>query len=111
MMKANGRMEGAQLRLDDAIAWIEAALQASLGAEDDANRRVALKALKRAGRDQHLEAWLETVAAELDGTVAGDVQAELVRTLAQRMLDDRRQFLSAHGPMDRQVIRGLVRRP
>lgn len=104
-------MDGAQLRTEDAIAWIEAALQASLGAEDDSNRRLALKALKRAGRDKHLQAWLETVAAELKGSVAGDVQAELVRTLARRMLEDRRQFLSAHGPVDRQVIRSLVRRP
>ncbi len=104
-------MEGAQLRMDDAIAWIEAALQASLGAEDDANRRLALKALKRAGSDKQLQAWLETVAAELEGGAAGPVQAELVRTLAQRMLEDRRQFLDAHGPLDRQMIRSLVRRP
>lgn len=110
-MKANGKMDGAQLRMEEAIAWIEAALQASLGTDDDANRELALKALKTVGPDTHLQAWLETVAAELDASAVGAVQAELVKTMAARMIKDRKQFLRAHGPVDRGVIRNLVRRP
>jgi hypothetical protein len=110
-MKADGKLDGAQLRMEEAIAWIEAALQASLGAEDDANRHLALKALKTVGPDTHLQAWLETVAAELDAGAVGGVQADLVKTMAARMIEDRKQFLGAHGPVDRSVIRNLVRRP
>jgi hypothetical protein len=109
-MKASGKLDGAELRMEEAIAWIEAALQASLGEEDQATRSLALQALKNVGPDKHLQAWLETVAAELDASSAGAVQGELVKTLAQRMLEDREQFLRAHSPVDRQVIRGLVRR-
>jgi hypothetical protein len=39
------------------------------------------------------------------------IEAELLRAAAQRMLEDRERFLGAHGPIDRQVIRILVRRP
>ena len=39
------------------------------------------------------------------------IEAELLRATAQRMLEDREQFIQAHGSVDRQVIRGLVRRP
>lgn len=109
-MKANGKLNDAQLRIEDAVAWIEAALQASLGAEDDANRKLALRELRKAGPDTHLQAWLETIAVELDAGAAGTVQSELVRTMAQHMLEDRQRFLSAHGPIDRSVIRNLVRR-
>ena len=104
-------MDGAQLRMEEAIAWIEAALQASLGEEDSASRDLAIKALKSVGPDSHLQAWLETVAAELDANAAGAVQEEVVRAMAARMIEDRAQFLSAHGPVDRRMIRNLVRRP
>jgi hypothetical protein len=110
-MKADGKLDGAQLRMEEAIAWIEAALQASLGAEDDADRNIALKALKSVGPDTHLQAWLETMAAEFDASAVGAVQAELVKTMAARMIEEREQFLSAHGPVDKSVIRNLVRRP
>jgi hypothetical protein len=110
VMKASGKLDGAQLRMEEAIAWIEAALQASLGAEDDADRSLAVKALKSSGPDQHLQAWLETVAAEIDASSVGEVQAELVRAMAARMLEDRERFLRAHGPVDKSVIRNLVRR-
>nr|WP_295371433.1 hypothetical protein [uncultured Sphingosinicella sp.] len=110
-MKANGKLDGAQLRMEEAIAWIEAALQASLGAEDDANRELALQALKSVGPGTHLQAWLETVADEIDASSVGAVQAELVATMAARMLEDRERFLRAHGPVDKSVIRNLVRRP
>jgi hypothetical protein len=110
-MKADGKIEGAQLRMEEAIAWIEAALQASLGAEDDDVRRFGLQALKSVGPDTHLQAWLETVAAEIDARAVGAVQAELVKTMAARMLEHRREFLQAHGPVDRQVIRNLVTKP
>jgi hypothetical protein len=110
-MKADGKLDGAQLRMEEAIAWIEAALQASLGAEDDDARQFGLEALKSVGPDTHLQAWLETVAAEIDASSVGAVQAELAKTMAARMVEDRAQFLNAHGPVDRQVIRNLVRRP
>lgn len=104
-MKSDGKLDGSELRMEEAIAWIEAALQASLGGDDSGGP--TLEALK-GGPDTHLQAWLETVAAELD---ASNVHGEFVKALAERMLQDRDRFLSAHGPIDRHVIRNLIRRP
>lgn len=39
------------------------------------------------------------------------IEEELLRAAAQRMLQERDQFLRAHGPVDRRVVRNLVRRP
>ena len=39
------------------------------------------------------------------------IEAELLKAAAQRMLEERDQFLRAHGPVDRHVVRNLVRRP
>jgi hypothetical protein len=39
------------------------------------------------------------------------IEAELLRATAQRMRADRDRFLHAHRPVDRRIIRSLVRRP
>jgi hypothetical protein len=39
------------------------------------------------------------------------IEAELLKAAAERMLEDRKRFRNAHGPIDRQVIRNLIRRP
>jgi len=38
------------------------------------------------------------------------IEAELLRATAQRMVEDRKRFLEAHGPVDRRTVRSLVRR-
>jgi hypothetical protein len=39
------------------------------------------------------------------------IEAELLRATTQRMLEDREQFLQAHAPVDRGVVRSIIRRP
>ena len=38
------------------------------------------------------------------------IEAELRRATAERLVEDPEQFRRAHGPIDRRVIRSLVRR-
>ena len=110
-MKANKKDDRAPLGLDEAISWIEEALQASFGQEDKDSRGLIVKTLNTARPDAQLQAWLETVAAELGDKARGPLPGELIRAMAERMIEDRQQFLDAHGPIDRKMIGNLLRRP
>lgn len=88
------------------VSAIEAALQAGLGggaARPDLARRALVEA-----DCPHLEAWLEAVARELE-TGAALIPADLVDTVAEKMLANRPQSLRAHHRIERSVIGALTR--
>ena len=97
----------------EAVSWIEAALQAALGAEGEARGELAretLRSVRPDDVDAHLESWLEAVAAGLQ-TGAEGISSEAVEAVKARMLADRRQSLVAHGRLKERAIQNLVRRP
>ena len=114
-MSGFGTSEESETRpMSEAVSWIEAALQAALGAEGEPRGELARETLRYArpdDMDAHLETWLETVAAGLQTGAAGLVSPDTLEALKARMLADRRQSLGAHGRIEERAIRNLVRRP
>jgi len=95
-----------------AVSRIEAALQAALGG-DDARPDLAREALRDRppAPDEHLEAWLEAVAAELESAAAAAVPTDMLDAIAARMLADPESSLGAHGKIEGDILQNLVRRP
>ena len=92
-----------------AVSWLEAALQAGLGAGPRPDlARQALQA--SAPPDTHLEAWLEAVATELSaGAVL--VPEDMVEAVAARMIADRGCSLRAHARVQGGAVRHLLPDP
>lgn len=99
--------------MNEAIARIEAALQAALGAEAGLRPQMARFALDGSGAqpDAQLEAWLEAVAAEMRSNSAVLVPEDMIEAIAERLLADRGRLLEAHGKISGDVLQNLVRRP
>lgn len=98
----------------DAVSWIEAALQAGLGASGVARPDLAREALREAkpvAGEEHLEAWLEAVALELQTSSAALVPDEMIEAIATSIMANRRQSLEAHRKIESRAIETLVRRP
>ncbi len=95
-MSGSGADDGGTPPSIEAISWIEAALQAALAIEGSARPVLAREALRNAGPpDLALEAWLEGVAAELQGASAVLVPDDMVDAIAARMLANRDQAVRA----------------
>ena len=113
MIEAAPPEEGDKPPGTEAVSWIEAALQAALGAKGGARPDLARRALRdapAAPAGEQLESWLEAVAAELENNAAALVPDEMVEAIAARILADRRLSLGAHRRIDGRAIRNLVRR-
>lgn len=103
----------------EAVSWIEAALQAGLGADGGARPDLARQALREArggesgGGEAPTEAWLEAIAAELDALavrVAEPGPGGAVRAVAARMRGSPAQSRGAHARIESDKIGDLVRR-
>jgi hypothetical protein len=112
-MEDSGISESGEQKIAEAVSWIEAALQASLGAEEVARAKLARQSLRQAKpaeTDAHLEAWLEAVAAELRATPSSLVSDRTIEAVAASIVANRLQSLGAHGRIAGRAIRNLVRR-
>ena len=95
----------------DALARIEAALQAGLaGGGDPESARRALGARQADVDDDQIAAWLEAVAAELQSCSAALVPDEMVETIAADMRANRGRSLRAHARVDGGAVRNLIRK-
>lgn len=101
--------DGAKPHTVEAVSWIEAALQAALASEASARPARAREALRNAGPpDLALEAWLEGVAAELDGASAVLVPEDMIDAIAARMIANRAQAVQAQANLASDIV-GLLR--
>lgn len=104
------RRNGPDPPIGEALSRIEAALQAGLGENGRARPDLARKALAPGAEpDALLEAWLESVAAELQSTGAAVIPPDTVEAVAERILSNRKQSLGAYGRIDGSIIEPLVR--
>jgi hypothetical protein len=97
----------------EAVSWLEAALQAGLGAGQGPRPDLARRALEEAApaaADKPLEAWLEAVAVEL-GAGAVLVPDDMVEAIAARIIADRGRSIGAHGRLQGDTVRDLLPRP
>lgn len=97
--------------IGEAVSWIEAALQAGLGRSGRARPDLARQALAGAPEKpyDHLEAWLEAVAAELHSNSAALVPEDMVEAIAARLVADPKTSLGAHARIEGETIQKLVR--
>ena len=100
------------LPIKEAMARIEAALQAALCGNGRQRADRARQALRgdATDRDVHIEAWLAAVAVELQFGAGAAVPEELVEAIAERMMADPRRSMRAHGKIEGENIQNLVRR-
>ena len=97
---------------DEAVSWIEAALQAGLGADDGPRPDLAREALAgTAPDDAPIEAWLEAVAAELQANAAVLIPDDMVEAVAARIIADRGRSLRAHAGLREVSVRDLLPKP
>jgi hypothetical protein len=95
----------------EAVSWLEAALQAGLGADDGPRPDLARQALaETAPADAPIEAWLEAVAAELGANAAVLVPDDMVEAVAARIIADRGGSLRAHAGLREECVRDLLPR-
>ncbi|PSJ39685.1 hypothetical protein [Allosphingosinicella deserti] len=94
----------------EAIAWIEAALQAGFGegASRSEQLREALAAARPLGERPSLDAWLQSIGAEL--RQRGNVQnpAMLATAVAAHLLTHPHKGLEVHARIDPRTIRNLI---
>jgi hypothetical protein len=95
----------------EAVSWLEAALQAGLGAGDGPRPDLARQALvETAPTDAPIEAWLEAVAAELELNAAVLIPDDMVEAVAARIIADRGRSLRAHAGLREDAVRDLLPR-
>ena len=93
----------------EAMSWIEAALQAGLGASDGPRPDLARESLaETAPSDEPIEAWLEAVAAELQTNAAVLIPDDMVEAVAARIVADRGKSLRAHAGLREDSVRDLL---
>jgi hypothetical protein len=93
----------------EAVSWIEAALQAGLGADAGPRPDLAREALAdTAPSDEPIEAWLEAVAAELQSNAAVLIPDDMVEAVAARIVAERGKSLRAHAGLREDSVRDLL---
>jgi hypothetical protein len=108
---AGGEMRGPNGKADagKAVSWLEAALQAGLGADDGPRPDLARQALAQgAPVDAPIEAWLEAVAAELASNAAVLIPDDMVEAVAARIVADRGGSLRAHARLHGDAVMDLL---
>ncbi len=110
MRRANGK--GSDPPAIEAVSWLEAALQAGLGAPQGPRPDLARQALaETAPPDAPIEAWLEAVAAELELNAAVLIPDDMIEAVAARIIADRGRSLRAHARLHGNSVRGLLPGP
>lgn len=92
------------------LARIEAALLAALGDGGNSDGARAREALRADGLGPHVEAWLESVASELDASASVMVPDDMVEAIVRQITRDRRSSIRAHAKLDGRALRSLFRR-
>lgn len=92
------------------LARIEAALLAALGDGGGSDGGRALEALRADGLGPHVEAWLESVASELETSASVMVPDDMVEGIVRQIARDRRGSIRAHAKLDGRALRSLFRK-
>ncbi len=104
-----GSRKGSDPPGGEAVSWLEAALQAGLGADDGPRPDLARQALAgTAPTDAPIDAWLEAVAAELQLNAAVLIPDDMVEAVAARIVADRGGSLLAHAGLREESVRDLL---